>query len=852
MDHAWYVRDVYEMRAWRRIGAVAWSFALAALFALAYITLTSTPTLRASAWAARLGASLAYAATQLPLAALVAAMLRPSLAPLRVVGGGVDPWGVFAPPGSEARWAGARAPTHLFPAGFAASRWVSHSAPESPPDEMARDALGLAALLLAHVAAGAAGCALLATAARGDGVSCCDDASHGRDGYRREGHEHASVVVPVIGAVSSCAFRAARYGTALGAVVAAHWVRSGARHASFAPVSRPRLYRAKRAVAPAFREGATLACVAVLVAVLVAVAFPMADEASLASHAIGDVSARVPSDDALGDVLSSRLARFPSPLALFAAAARAALGACAAFLSALGHAPVGCVVAATALVSRAAAETVLTERYRFLPQSLDGGAAAACAPLLASLAARETPWAQSLAYLDLCEVCSRAHGEANSYRRDLLLEASSTNGGGVSSSVCDAYVSAVAAALAPVLSVASATRAALDAAERAEREAAGGGARLGKPRDASGASGAARVAAARDALIADRGAGGIRPRSARGARVSSDGSVFATARGGGGDDAGGSAAAPPESPRRADSRRRAFAAHASRRAGDAVASAAWAATADEWGMPSAVAPAAPGAFGAEDVTDRPGRGSSVALPGPEPAPRGGSVLPHLASDAARQLTRGFVEDEAARREGDARRARAGGRQRAPSLSRQMESPRVLAAREAKAVLAAHGQMAQWGARAATDLACAGAADVDPDAARVSPRENPIDASAVLRVLVAAARAADACAAAGGAASASGRFPQARARVPELRDARAACAALADTFRACVHAFAEAYGAEETRRMLLATSSDAGAGRAVPETDRAMAFDRPASADAGEDGAATRELVATLETILRWE
>ena len=116
--------------------------------------------LSASAWAARLGASLAVAATQLPLAALVAAMLRPSLAPLRVaggaVGGGVDPWGVFAPPGSEARWAGARAPKNLFPAGFAASRWVAHSPPESPPDEMARDALGLAALLVAHVAAGAA------------------------------------------------------------------------------------------------------------------------------------------------------------------------------------------------------------------------------------------------------------------------------------------------------------------------------------------------------------------------------------------------------------------------------------------------------------------------------------------------------------------------------------------------------------------------------------------------------------------------------------------------------------------------------------------------------------------------
>ena len=146
MDHAWYVRDVHEMRAWRRIGAVAWSFALAALFALAYITLTSTPTLRASAWATRLGVSLAFAATQLPPSALVAAMLRPSLAPLRVaggaVGGGVDPWGVFAPPGSEARWAGARAPKHLFPAAFAASRWVSHTPPNPPPTRSRATRLG--------------------------------------------------------------------------------------------------------------------------------------------------------------------------------------------------------------------------------------------------------------------------------------------------------------------------------------------------------------------------------------------------------------------------------------------------------------------------------------------------------------------------------------------------------------------------------------------------------------------------------------------------------------------------------------------------------------------------------------
>jgi hypothetical protein len=101
--------------------------------------------------------------------------------------------------------------------------------------------------------------------------------------------------------------------------------------------------------------------------------------------------------------------------------------------------------------------------------------------------------------------------------------------------------------------------------------------------------------------------------------------------------------------------------------------------------------------------------------------------------------------------------------------------------------------------------------------------------------------------------------KARCRVPELRDARAACAALADTFRACVYTFAEAFGAEETRRMLTAEDAfgeESVRGSAVSKTD-AMSSDRPESPSGGENaegtGAAPRELVATLETILRaWE
>ena len=86
---------------------------------------------------------------------------------------------------------------------------------------------------------------------------------------------------------------------------------------------------------------------------------------------------------------------------------------------------------------------------------------------------------------------------------------------------------------------------------------------------------------------------------------------------------------------------------------------------------------------------------------------------------------------------------------------------------------------------------------------------------------------------------------------------AACAALADTFRACVYAFAEAFGAEETRRMLAAEDAPGekdARGSAVSKTDAAT--DRPESPSgvaAEGTGAAPRELVATLETILRaWE
>ena len=117
MDHAWYTRDVAEMQAWRRVGAHVWSFAVSALLALAYLAVArvrGVSSLMAaifspSEWATRGSLALAFAAMQFPVSLASTALLRPSPAPLHVAAGGVDPWGIFASPGSRERWAGARA-----------------------------------------------------------------------------------------------------------------------------------------------------------------------------------------------------------------------------------------------------------------------------------------------------------------------------------------------------------------------------------------------------------------------------------------------------------------------------------------------------------------------------------------------------------------------------------------------------------------------------------------------------------------------------------------------------------------------------------------------------------------------
>ena len=496
MDHAWYARDVAEMQAWRRVGAHVWSSALSALLALAYLAVArvrGVSSLMAaifspSEWATRGSLALAFAAMQLPVSLASTALLRPSPAPLHVAAGGVDPWGIFASPGSQERWAGARAPPHLFPQGFTPSRWVSPQVPRPSAAEMARDALLRVALIAAHVASGAASCALLAHAA---GSATLADALAG------------SPTPTAAWPASEPILRAARYGAALGAVASAHHAAVGARDAVFPAVARPRAWRVKRAVAPSVARGAVVAVVAAALASLVAVAVSARD--AYASRGILTGTARL----------------FASLILELAAAVRIA--------------PAGAFVAASWFAGYAAAVACVADRYRFLPQSLDDGAAAASAPLLASLVAADQPWVQHAAYVDLCHVAERGGGG----RRRLLFE---DHAGA-------AYAPAMAAALAPILATTAAMRAALDAAEKADRGIAarhadvrvgsnpvGGGVRLRRA--------AAGVTARSDARRDD----GVEPRESR---------------------------TPTRTPAPA---------------GETAAAAAWDMMADDWGIPESVAP----------------------------------------------------------------------------------------------------------------------------------------------------------------------------------------------------------------------------------------------------------------------
>ena len=136
---------------------------LAALAYLAFARFRPTPwgvvaaTLSPTEWTKRVAHALALALAQLPAHITAVALMRPSLAPLRVVGGdddgAVDPYGGFAEPGSQGRFAASRVPPHLFPAGFGPSRWCATPSPTwASPAAEAKDAIAHLIAFAAHVA----------------------------------------------------------------------------------------------------------------------------------------------------------------------------------------------------------------------------------------------------------------------------------------------------------------------------------------------------------------------------------------------------------------------------------------------------------------------------------------------------------------------------------------------------------------------------------------------------------------------------------------------------------------------------------------------------------------------------
>ena len=902
MDHAWYTRDISEMRVWRRAGAVVWSFALFVLFGLSYLTLTNVTNIGAlfstREWATRFGLAIAFALTQLPPAVLATVLLRPAVAPLRIaggpVGGGVDPFGVFAPPGSEARWSGARAPPHLFPTGFQQSRWVQHIPPNVSPEEIAKDTLGSVALVLAHLVSGAAGCALFADAAHD---RCCDhrgDESggghgghghehHDHSGHMHEGHHHSPhdddrISVWGLVSMSPCVARAARYGAALGAAAVVEYFFSGARQASFAHAPRPRVYRVKACVPHCAYSGAVLACYAVLLATAVAALFPLE---GVVEGTLRDDGLTGENVEHVAEVFS--LKRFALvPFHVLKATVTFAYLLLVSFLGNLGYAPLGAVVCGCWFVSRAAAEIVQTERYRFLPQSVRFGKTigkyfsfttfhlpdclyetdtfffivSASAPLLASLVGDDDAWTQHLAFMDLCFVCELG-GDG---RRELLLRDPLSTTSDANES---AFTPTLAAALAPVLAVTSAMRAVLAAAETMERLNVGGGVNFLTGKGNVGAAGG--------------GVGGVRLRAAAaggtfGGSVAStvgghgQNGVFEKSVGGfGGNDfvdrrRTHQSASDPGSVRETTAMNSTVG-RVTTTAGRRVNDAAWAATADEWGMPASVVDGRENTDNGVSHSEHDSQGYvSGKLSGDQH--ESGKANSTQATRAASQVTSGFVEDAIVGHTMSSRRHA----EHAESLNKlraQMETPTQAASREALAVLAAHGQLAVWGCRAATalclaDLRTGGGAgfDVGVDGDSNS-KASLIAAPQVLRVLLAALKTAESCAAAGvgggsNPANPAGYLPGLRMRVsinprvPELKDARPAAATLASAFRSATRAFCEAVGAAEARRMMGGTERKGQGAGSIPGGG-----DDTTGSQVAED-TTPKELTDLLESVLRWE
>jgi hypothetical protein len=129
-----------------------------------------------------------------------------------------------------------------------------------------------------------------------------------------------------------------------------------------------------------------------------------------------------------------------------------------------------------------------------------------------------------------------------------------------------------------------------------------------------------------------------------------------------------------------------------------------------------------------------------------------------------------------------------------------------------------------------------------------------DAGAAFRVLLAATHACKACARAGTsvAPGVGARATSKPPRVPGLRDAARAAAALADVFQTTLFAFADAYGEPRLREMLNPPFSDeetrmfevaaTGAGGAAGALEAEIAAGRRAP----------KELERLLGEIARWE
>ena len=369
MDHAWYARDVADLLRWRRVATAVWGSAMSILAALAYLAFARfrpTPwgvvaaTLSPAEWTKRVAHALALALAQLPAHITAVALMRPSLAPLRIVGGdddgAVDPYGGFAEPGSAGRFAASRVPPHLFPAGFGPSRWCATPSPTNTAAAEAKDAIAHLTAFAAHVLSGAASCVAL------------------RRGAVVHGHDAPSSSEGLV--------HAARFGAVLGALVAAHFAGTGARNCAFPAAARPRWMRVKRCAPAAAWRGIWFSLAAAGAHAGLRVALTLRGEMATADGVVSLV--RVVFDFWFREVSD-----------------------------AFRMVPCGFACAGGWLAARAAANVVLTERYKFLPQSLADGPVSASAPLLASLVATETPFAQHAAYQDLCAVCEDGGAEGD-------------------------------------------------------------------------------------------------------------------------------------------------------------------------------------------------------------------------------------------------------------------------------------------------------------------------------------------------------------------------------------------------------------------------------------------------------